>query len=196
MHESDKALIIVDFQNDFVDPCGSLYVRGAESVAASINDKIVRAHRNGWLIVYTQDWHPEVTPHFAEYGGTWPVHCLADSWGAELHPSLRLVEEAETVRKGVDGEDGYSGFSVREPESDIQRDTILESMLRWNGVSDLTVVGIATDYCVKETVLDALKRGFNATVIKSCIKGVDLEAGDSEAALRAMSEAGAELSAV
>ena len=189
--EASQALIVVDVQNDFVDPSGSLYVRDAENAVSSINARISAARDEGRFIVYTQDWHPEVTPHFEKDGGIWPVHCVGGTWGAELYPELLTADGAEVVRKGVDGEDGYSGFSVRDAETGASSATRLESLLRGQGVTDVTVIGIATDYCVKETALDALRLGFNTTIVLSCMRGVDLQPGDSEAAVAAMANAGA-----
>ena len=190
MTNSNTALIVVDVQNDFVDPKGNLYVNDAESVVPNINAKIVAARAESRLIVYTQDWHPEVTPHFVKDGGIWPVHCVGDSWGADLYPELEVVLEAEFVRKGTGGEDGYSGFSVRDPETDASTDTELESILRSHDIASVDVVGIATDYCVKETALDASNRGFSTYVYLNCMKGVDLEPGDAQAAIDAMASAG------
>ena len=187
---SKRALIVVDVQNDFVDPNGGLSVTDAPSVIPNVNAMISKARNEGCLIVYTQDWHPEVTPHFAKDGGIWPVHCIADSWGADLYPELEVVEGAEFVKKGTGGEDGYSGFSVRDPETEAESDTAMEAILRKRGVEEVDVVGIATDYCVKETALDACKRGFKTAVYRSCMKGVDLEPGDAEAAIDAMANAG------
>ena len=190
MTKSDTALIVVDVQNDFVDPKGNLYVTDAQSVVANINAKIVAAQSEKRLVVYTQDWHPEVTPHFAKDGGIWPVHCVGETWGAEFYPELEVVEEAEFVRKGTGGEDGYSGFSVRDPDTDVESDTAMESILRSHDINSVDVVGIATDYCVKETALDASKRGFSTCVYLNCMQGVDLEPGDTQAAIDAMVNAG------
>ena len=109
------ALVVVDVQNDFVDPAGSLAVGGAPAVLATINSEIAMATSAGAFVVATQDWHPPSTPHFSKDGGIWPVHCVADTWGAEIHPDLALPDGAGRVRKGVNGEDGYSGFSTRDP---------------------------------------------------------------------------------
>ena len=193
MTESNTALIVVDVQNDFVDPKGNLYVTDAQSVVANINTKIAAARSEGRLIVYTQDWHPEVTPHFAKDGGMWPVHCVGETWGAEFYRELELVQEAEFVRKGTGGEDGYSGFSVRDPDTDVATDTAMESILRSHDINRVDVVGIATDYCVKETALDASERGFSTCVYLNCMKGVDLEPGDTQAAIDAMVSAGVEV---
>ena len=193
MTDSKAALIVVDVQNDFVDPNGNLYVADAPSVVPNINEMIAAAEAQQRLVVYTQDWHPEVTPHFAKDGGIWPVHCVGETWGSELFPDLVIASSAEFVRKGTGGEDGYSGFSVRDPETEEESDTALDSILRDNGVQTVHVVGIATDYCVKETALDARRRGYATIVYRNCMKGVDLEPGDSQAAIDEMIAAGVEV---
>src|SRR5439155_20436555 len=111
-YDASTALVVVDVQNDFADPKGSLYVRGGERVPAAANGEIARARAAGTLVVYTQDWHPESTPHFAKDGGIWPVHCVGGTWGAEFHPNLDVAEDAVVLRKGTGGEDGYSAFTV------------------------------------------------------------------------------------
>ena len=190
MSSSNSALIVVDVQNDFVDPKGNLYVQDAPSVVPNINAKISVARNEGRLIVYTQDWHPEVTPHFAKDGGIWPVHCVADSWGAQWYPDLKVASDAEVVRKGTGGEDGYSGFSARDPLTNAESDTAMDEILRRYGVTDVDVVGIATDYCVKETALDACRRGYRTHIYLDCMKGVNLQPGDADSAIGAMVEAG------
>jgi nicotinamidase/pyrazinamidase len=180
-YDSRTALAVVDVQNDFADPNGSLFVPGAPDIIATINSEIERAAAAGAVVVYTQDWHPPDTPHFAKDGGEWPVHCVIDTWGAELHPDLDV--RGEVIRKGSGGEDGYSGFSVRDPESGEIGSTRLESTLRARGVERVVVIGLATDYCVKETALDALRRGFDTTVLSKAVRAVDLQPGDGEAAL-------------
>jgi nicotinamidase/pyrazinamidase len=109
------ALIVVDVQNDFADPAGSLWVRGGTDIVPVINEAIAAAKAAGAFVVFTQDWHPPSTPHFAKDGGIWPVHCVGDTWGAELHPDLGADADAPRVRKGTNGEDGYSGFTMRDP---------------------------------------------------------------------------------
>ena len=193
MTDSKAALIVVDVQNDFVDPNGNLYVADAPSVVPNINEMIAASEAQQRLVVYTQDWHPEITPHFAKDGGIWPVHCVGETWGSELFPDLVIASSAEFVRKGTGGEDGYSGFSVRDPETEEESDTALDSILRDNGVQTVHVVGIATDYCVKETALDARRRGYETIVYRNCMKGVDLEPGDSQAAIGEMIAAGVEV---
>ncbi len=189
----NTALIVVDVQNDFVDPRGSLYVQDAQSVVPNINSMISNVRSEGRLIVYTQDWHPEVTPHFAKDGGIWPVHCVGDTWGAEFYGELVVVPDGEFVRKGTGGEDGYSGFSVRDPQTGSESDTALERILQERGAEQVDVVGIATDYCVKETALDARRRGLSTVVYRNCMKGVELASGDTAAAIDAMIHAGVEV---
>ncbi len=188
--DARSALIVVDLQNDFADPRGSLAVSGADRVIAAVNELIAAAEAAGAPIFYTQDWHPERTPHFVTDGGLWPVHCVADSWGAQLHPELRGAV-GPIVRKGANGEDGYSGFTMRDPQSGAQRATELEALLRERGVERVAVVGLATDYCVKATALDALALGFGTTVVTRAVAAVDLAAGDGEAALAELTAAGA-----
>ncbi len=187
-YDSRTALVVVDVQNDFADPSGNLYVQGGEEVVPVANDQVRRAQDAGALVVYTQDWHPENTPHFEKDGGTWPVHCVKDTWGAELHPDLEV--RGETVRKGTGGEDGYSGFTVRDPETGEEARTALEDLLRQHDVSRVVVVGLATDVCVKATALDAVAKGFETTVVGDGVRGVNLEPGDDERALEEMAAAG------
>ena len=189
-HYDDKtALIVVDVQNDFADPKGSLYVSEGEQVVPEVNEEIERALDAGALVVYTQDWHPESTPHFEKDGGIWPVHCVQESWGAELHPDLAV--KGEVVRKGSGGEDGYSGFTVRDPASGREDKTRLEGLLREKGIERVVVVGLATDYCVKETALDAARLRFDTTVLAGAARAVNLNEGDGERALEEMRSAGA-----
>ena len=191
MYDATTALIVVDVQNDFADPAGSLYVTGGEDTIVTINRELNAAVAAGAVVVYTQDWHPPTTPHFVTSGGPWPVHCVGGTWGAELHPALRVVDGAETVRKGSGGEDGYSAFSVRDPVSGNAQATDLEKTLRGRGVTRVVVGGLATDYCVKETVLDALRLGFATDVLLDAIRAVDLEPGDGATALAELHSAGA-----
>jgi nicotinamidase/pyrazinamidase len=186
--DDKTALDVTDIQNDFADPKGSLYVRGGEQVVPVANREIERALAAGALVVYTQDWHPETTPHFRKDGGIWPVHCVQWTWGAEFHPDLQVA--GEVVRKGTGGEDGYSGFSVRDPTSGARFSTALEGMLRERGIERLVVVGLATDYCVKETALDSVRLGFQTTVLVEGVRAVDLTDGDGHRAIEEMQGAG------
>jgi nicotinamidase/pyrazinamidase len=183
------ALVVVDIQNDFADPAGSLYVGEGEQVVPVVNAEIRAARDAGALVVYTQDWHPEHTPHFAQDGGIWPVHCVHDTWGAAFRPDLDV--DGPVVQKGWDGRDGYSAFSVRDPESGETYPTVLEHVLRDRGVESIIVCGLATDYCVVETTRDARSIGFPTTVIADAIRPVDRIRGDGERALQRMRSAGA-----
>lgn len=189
------ALIVVDVQNDFADPDGSLSVPGAGAAVVGANREIAAAHEAGALIVATQDWHPERTPHFVTDGGPWPVHCVGGTWGAELHDTLEIPEDAPRVRKGANGEDGYSGFTMRDPETGETTSTELERLLRDAGVEAVAVIGLATDYCVKATALDAARVGFRTTVLTDAIASVDLEPGDGERAFEELRNAGVDLQA-
>jgi nicotinamidase/pyrazinamidase len=188
-YDAQTALIVVDVQNDFADPDGSLYVRGGEQVVPLVNREVERAGLAGATVVYTQDWHPETTPHFAKDGGVWPVHCVQGTWGAELHP--RLEVNGEVVRKGTGGEDGYSGFTVRDPSSGEEHATVLERLLRDRGVRRVVVVGLATDFCVKDTAIDAAAKGFDVTLLSEAVRAVNLQPDGGEQAIEDMRKAGA-----
>jgi nicotinamidase/pyrazinamidase len=184
------ALIVVDVQNDFADPAGGLSVAGGDAIIPTVNGEIAMAVNNGAIVIATQDWHPKDTPHFAKDGGIWPVHCVADSWGAALHPDLRLQDDATRIRKGVNGEDGYSGFTMRDPVTGDTLPTELEGLLRDAAIRRVVVVGLATDYCVKATALDAVRLGFETAVLADAMAAVDLEPGDGARALDEMATAG------
>jgi nicotinamidase/pyrazinamidase len=188
-YDPETALIVVDMQNDFADPKGSLYVRGGEEVVPLVNREIELARGAGATVVYTQDWHPERTPHFARDGGIWPIHCVQGTWGAEFYPQLEV--EGEVVRKGAGGEDGYSGFSTRHPETGEERPTELEDVLRRRQIRKVVVAGLATDYCVKETVIDAAERGFEVALLSEAVRAVELEPGDAQRAMDDIGAAGA-----
>ena len=190
-YDPATALIVVDVQNDFADPAGSLSVARAGRILPRINDEVAQARAAGATIIYTQDWHPESTPHFAKDGGIWPVHCVADTWGAELHPDLTV--DGEIILKGTNGEDGYSGFTMREPVSGTMIPTPLEAKLRERDVSRVVICGLATDYCVNATALDARRLGFETKVLMNAVAAVNLQPGDDQRALTAMADAGAEL---
>jgi len=174
-----EALVIVDFQNDFT-PGGALAVREGDRIADRVNE--LAADPRFDLVVATRDWHPADHGSFAERGGPWPVHCVQGSEGAELHPSLERERVDVVIDKGTDPDtEGYSGFEG----------TALGELLRERGIDRVTVVGLATDYCVKNTALDALRNGFTATVDSTATRGVDVEPGDSEKALEQVRAAGA-----
>ena len=187
-YDRRTALIVVDVQNDFADPAGSLYVASGEEVAARCSEEVGLASVAGASVVYTQDWHPPSTPHFAKDGGIWPVHCVAGTWGASFHPSLQVV--GPVVRKGVNGEDGYSGFTMRDPVGGETIPTELEPMLRAQGIERVVVCGLATDYCVNATAVDARRLGFETEVLQDAIAAVNLQPGDEARAITAMADAG------
>ncbi|MDF1597351.1 MAG: isochorismatase family protein [Acidimicrobiia bacterium] len=189
--ESTTALIVVDMQNDFADPDGSLFVSGGEEIVSAINHEIIRAAAAGAYVVYTQDWHPASTPHFQKDGGIWPVHCVGESWGAELHP--RLIVAGPTVRKGANGEDGYSGFTMRDPETGTETPTELTGLLHQNDIVSAVVVGLALDYCVGATALDATAAGFRTRVPLGYTAAVELTSGDGERMVAALHGAGVEV---
>ena len=182
------ALLVVDVQNDFADPGGGLYVRDGESVVTLANEQVTAAQNAGAAVVYTQDWHPASTPHFEKDGGIWPVHCVADTWGAELHPNLLV--HGPVVRKGTSGEDGYSGFTMRDTVTGDDLSTGLDEMLRGSGVEQVVVVGLALDYCVKATALDAVALGYPCEVPLVATAAVDVSPGDGLRAVEALRTAG------
>ena len=192
-YDARSALVVVDLQNDFADPAGGLSVTNGEAIVPTVNAHVREASEEGALVVATQDWHPESTPHFAKDGGIWPVHCVAGTWGAELHPSFELPADAPRVRKGSNGEDGYSGFTMRDPESGEETPTELEGLLRDRGVERVVVCGLATDYCVKATAIDAVRLGFETVVLGEAIAAVNLDPADGDRALDEMREAGISL---
>jgi nicotinamidase/pyrazinamidase len=190
-YDPHSALIVVDVQNDFADPGGTLYVAGGEHVVSLINAEIAEAKDQGAFVVYTADWHPANTPHFAKDGGIWPDHCIGGTWGAEFYPDL--VVDGPVVRKGVDGRDGYSGFTIRHPTTDETEATELASLLRDAKITTLYITGLATDYCVLATALDGLAEGFSVHLIGDAVRAVDLQEGDGERALAQMAAAGVTL---
>ncbi|HUF59956.1 MAG TPA: isochorismatase family protein [Actinomycetota bacterium] len=190
-YDRETALVVVDVQNDFADPAGSLYVHEGEAVVPVANDEIADAGSAGAFVVFTQDWHPETTFHFEKDGGLWPVHCVHDTWGAMFHPDLRVGEAV--LRKGTQGEDGYSAFSVRDPRSGGTAPTILHGLLAEHGVRRIVICGLATDFCVVETVTDARELGYPVAVLRDGVRAVDRKTGAGDRALQRMREAGAEL---
>ena len=177
-----RALIVVDVQNDFC-PGGALAVGQGDEVVAPLNKLIVEFLERGEPVFKSRDWHPEKTRHFAAYGGTWPVHCVQNTKGAEFHPELIDDMHIRTISKGLGGEDCYSAFDG----------TDLELQLRRLGVEEVWVGGLATDYCVKNTVLDALKEGFRVKALEKAMRAVELKPGDGERAIEEMQNAGAEI---
>jgi len=182
------ALIIIDVQNDFC-PGGALPVAEGDRVVPVLNRYIENFRRENLPIIATRDWHPEKTRHFKAYGGLWPPHCIQGSKGAEFHPDLVLPARTVIVSCGMGpDEEGYSGFEGKDDQG-----TSLADVLRANGVGRIFVGGLATDYCVKHTVLDGLKLGFKVTVLRDAVRGVNLNPDDSDRALAEMRQAGAEV---
>ena len=178
-YDAGCALLVVDMQNDFAHPDGALSVAGALKIVPLINAEIEDARAGQAMVVYTQDWHPLDTPHFKKDGGIWPVHCLRDTWGAALLPELE--QDGTVVRKGSDGEDGYSGFTMRDPTSGEERPTELHALLRKADVGRIVIVGLASDYCVKESALDAVRLGLEVDVIEAAVRAVNLQPDDGRA---------------
>ena len=177
-----RALVVVDYQNDFASPDGALSVSGGDQIAGRINELMRSGDYD--LVVATRDWHPHDHGSFTAQGGVWPVHCVQDTDGAQLHADLDAAAVDVIVDKGQDpGTEGYSGFDG----------TRLGELLRERGIDQLTVVGLATDYCVKQTALEALREGFAVTVDTTAVRGVDVEPGDADRALSDLRTAGAVL---
>ena len=192
-YDPSTAIIVVDVQNDFADPAGGLSVLGGDAIIPRLNGVIDDAVAAGALVTYTQDWHPESTPHFAKDGGIWPVHCVAGTWGAEFHADLHVV--GPVVQKGSNGEDGYSGFTMRDPETGLEMQTELDGLLRARGIKRVVVTGLATDYCVKATALDAVRLGYGTELRTDVIAAVDLQPGDGQRAIEEMRSAGVRVTA-
>ena len=181
--EPRKALIVVDVQNDFC-PGGSLAVAHGEEVVAPLNKLMTEFLDRGEPVFKTRDWHPEKTKHFAAYGGTWPVHCVQNTRGAEFHPDLLDDPRVTVISKGFDeSADGYSGFDGTE----------LGKKLRDDGIEEVWVGGLATDYCVKETVLGARREGFKVKALADAMRPVNVNPDDGKNAIEEMRNAGAEI---
>jgi nicotinamidase/pyrazinamidase len=180
------ALVIVDAQNDFC-PGGALAVADGDQVVAPLNRYIDLFTKQRLPIFATRDWHPEKTSHFKDYGGPWPAHCVQQTKGAEFHPALRLGDPVVILSKGMAAdEDSYSGFQAVDLSG-----TSLAELLRQRGVERIFVGGLATDYCVKHTVLDGLKQGFGVVLLSDSMRAVNLQPNDGTAAIDEMIEAGA-----
>jgi len=181
--QNKKALVIVDVQNDFC-PGGSLAVAHGDEVVAPLNQLTSEFLSRGEPVFKTRDWHPAKTKHFAIYGGTWPVHCVQDTHGAEFHPDLSDDPRVTIISKGMDERfDGYSGFDG----------TNLAQLLREEDVNEVWVGGLATDYCVKHTVIDALHEGFEVKALADAMRAVNVNADDGAKAIKEMRTAGAEI---
>jgi nicotinamidase/pyrazinamidase len=180
--DTKRALIVVDVQNDFC-PGGSLAVEHGDEVVAPLNRLIKEFLARGEPVYKSRDWHPAKTKHFTAYGGTWPVHCVQETHGAEFHAELSDDPRVHVVSKGLGDEDNYSAFDG----------TTLAEDLRREGVEEVWVGGLATDYCVKNTVLDALRAGFRVRAISEAMRAVNLQPGDDARAIEEMKRAGAEI---
>jgi nicotinamidase/pyrazinamidase len=177
-----RALLIIDFQNDFTAG-GALAVPDGDAIADRVNELIESGDFD--LVVATRDWHPPDHASFAEQGGPWPPHCVQGTKGAELHPSLPREKIDVVIDAGYERDlEGYSGFE----------ETDLAAVLREHGVQEVTLVGLATDYCVRASALDALREGFRVTLDRAGVRGIDVEPGDSERALDELRDAGATVS--
>lgn len=181
-NQSKRALIVVDVQNDFC-PGGSLAVPHGDEVIAPLNELSREFLERGEPVFKTRDWHLPHTKHFADYGGIWPVHCVQQTKGAEFHPELIDDPHIRVISKGMGDEDCYSGFDG----------TDLALQLRRLGIEEVWVGGLATDYCVKNTVLDALKEGFQVKALKDAMRAVEIQPGDGDRALEEMRDAGAQI---
>jgi len=185
--ESKKALLIVDMQNDFC-PGGALAVPDGDRIVPILNKYMMIFSRKKWPIFASRDWHPQETKHFKQFGGLWPEHCIQNTRGARLHSDLRLPKEAIVLSKGMDPDkDSYSAFQAVDSQG-----TEFFKLLKTSGIDELWVGGLATDYCVKSSVLDALKFGFKVKLLIDAIKGVNIKPKDSEQAIEEMVNHGAE----
>ncbi|SNB44989.1 isochorismatase family protein [Geobacter sp. DSM 9736] len=181
------ALLIIDVQKDFC-PGGALPVPEGDRIIPFLNSYIRLFRKYALPIFATRDWHPLHTLHFREDGGVWPRHCVQESDGARFHPGLELPPEVTILSKGMKtGEDGYSGFLAVTPNGET-----FQELVESRGVVRLYVGGLATDYCVRQTVLDALHRGYAVTLLEEAIRGIDAVSGDSARAVADMLTAGAE----
>jgi nicotinamidase/pyrazinamidase len=183
-----SALLVVDVQIDFC-PGGSLAVPGGDAAVPVINRYIELFRARGIPVIASRDWHPPVTRHFRKFGGLWPPHCVQGSRGAQFHPGLNLPDDVIVVSKGMDPErDDYSAL-----QAELEGGTPLKGHLAATGVENLYVCGLATDYCVRETSLDALAAGLSVTVLQDACRGVDLAKGDSDRALKEIAERGGKM---
>jgi len=186
--KTDPALLIVDVQKDFC-PGGSLAVAGGDKIIANLNIYIDSFSRRRFPIFFTRDWHPQVTRHFKKQGGIWPDHCVQNTEGAKFHTKLNVPQGGIVLSKGMDPEsDDYSAFN-----SEDRNGKKFPQILRDLGIQALYVGGLATDYCIKSTVLDALDAKVAVNVLKDAIKGVDVNPGDSQKAIDEMVAKGATL---
>ena len=181
-----KALLMVDPQNDFC-PGGSLPVKNGDEVMEPLNLMMEHAKKNKWILVASRDWHPKKTNHFKIYGGVWPVHCVKNTNGAKFHPALKVTKDVMVFSKGtLKDQDAYSAFDGHSDPGEA-----LADYLRSYGVDEVYVGGLATDYCVKASVLSAIKSGFKVYLLLDACRAVDLKRGDGKRAIEEMKKAGA-----
>jgi len=184
-YQQRVALLIVDVQNDFC-PGGALAVKEGDQVVPLLNAYAARFRARGRPVYASRDWHPRRSKHFAEFGGPWPVHCVQGTEGANFHPDLELPAPENILSKGTDVEDdGYSAFEGHFPDG-----STLEERLSEASVDHLFIGGLATDYCVRQSALDAAKSGRRVTLLLDAIRGVDVQPGDSAQAIAEMALAG------
>jgi nicotinamidase/pyrazinamidase len=181
-----KALLVVDLQNDFC-PNGALGVSAGDKIIPKIN-KYIKFFSGAKLAVFlSRDWHPKKTGHFKQFGGVWPVHCVKGTKGSRFGPGLKIPKEAILLYKGMDPQkDSYSVFQAED-----KRGIGFSKILKTLGIREIYIAGLATDYCVKFSALDALKKGFSVKILTDAIKGVDLKPGDSQRALKEAAKKGA-----
>jgi nicotinamidase/pyrazinamidase len=188
MANERAALLIVDVQKDFC-PGGALPAPGGDRIIPALNRYLAEARERDMPVYASRDWHPAVTAHFKEYGGEWPPHCVQGSDGAQFHGDLKLPADAIVISKGNDAaKPGYSAFDGHTSDGEA-----LMHDLRDRHVVRLYVGGIATDYCVKATALDAAQAGLDVRVLRDAITGIDVQPGDADRALEEMSRAGARI---
>ena len=184
--KSKKALLVVDVQNDFC-PGGALGIHGGHKIIPILNKCIKFFEKENLPIIVTRDWHPKVTKHFEQFGGLWPEHCVEGSPGAQFHPDLELPKDALVMSKGMDPEkDSYSAFHATDSSG-----MVLANLLKNLGVTEIYIGGLATDYCVKYSALDALKAGLEVFILTDAVAGVNLQPEDSNLALQEMVSRGA-----
>ena len=168
------ALLVIDFQNDFSDPQGSHYIPGASEIVSHINAEINLCRASEGEVIYTQDWHPGKTKHFASHNGRVGEHCVRNSWGAQIHPDLEI--SGDVLRKGIEGEDAFSCFSVRDLETGIVKPTLMETLLHDRNIQKIVFVGLSTDFCIRDSAIEALLKGFEVAVVSNCVCSTDEDA--------------------
>jgi len=184
--KSRKAFIIVDVQNDFC-PGGALGVPAGHKILPAINKYIKIFSKADTPVFATRDWHPVKSRHFKDFGGVWPVHCIQNTKGAAFHPDLKLPEKAILLYKGMDPDkDCYSAFCAEDASG-----SSLFDWLKRLDVKELYIAGLATDYCVKFTAINAIKQSFKVKILVDAIQGVNLKPDDSEEAIKKIIKMGA-----